>query len=231
MRGVLAAVALVAAASPLVALEPIHPSLRGSEKLNALINRVSEAQRSAETLSARFEQRRESRLLLDPVVSRGHFFFAAPEAVRWEYESPRAMTVLVANGSVITYRPGEGRAERVAVGRSQRRFMRFFSATQPLAELREHFDFTMRDPGGDGRYELELRPTTPQIRRRLRAIHIEIDRERFLPMVVAYDEPDGDTTRYVFSDVNVNSPLEEGLFSLDLPAGVEVVELRMRGGE
>lgn len=200
------------------------------DKLDALVNRVSEAQRSAATLSARFEQYRESHVLAAPAVSSGRFYLRAPETILWEYETPRAMSVLIADGSLITYRPDEGRAERVAVGRAQRRFMRFFSATQPLAELREHFDFTLGDPGGDGNYELELRPTTPQIRRRLRAIRIEIDRRRFLPVVVAYEEPDGDTTRYVFSDMAVNPPLDDALFSLELPDGVEVVELRMGGG-
>lgn len=231
MRGALAAVILAAAVHPLSAQEPLPPSLRGSDKLEALISRVSEAQRGMNTLSARFEQLKDSRLLAEPAVSHGRFYFSAPEAVRWEYDSPRAMTVLVTGGAVLTYRPGERRAERVEVGRVQRRFLRFFSATQPLADLREHFDFTLRDPGGEGRYQLELRPTTPQIKRRLRAIHIEIDRFRFLPMVVAYDEPDGDTTRYIFSDVTVNGPVDQELFSLELPSDVEVVELRVRGGE
>ena len=231
MRGPLAAIALFAAVSPLHAQDPLPPSLRGAEKLNALVARVSEAQRGTTTLSARFEQHRESHLLAEPAVAHGRFYYRAPDLVRWEYDVPRPMTVLVTGGTVVTYRPEERRAERVEVGRVQRRFLRFFSATQPLSDLREHFDFTLRDPGGDGRFELELRPTTPQIKRRLRSIRLEIDRERFFPVVVAYDEPDGDLTRYLFSEVIVNAPVDREVFSLELPADVEVVELRVRGDE
>ena len=170
------------------------------------MQRVSQVQAGLKTLSADFEQRRTSRLLAEPSVSRGKFYFEAPDSVRWEYTSPRPMTVLLAGGVAITYRPLEKRAERIEVGRAQRRVFRFISAAEPLDKLMAYFTFTFRDPGPSGNYTLLLKPTAHQIKKRLRSVEIEIDRHSLLPIRVAYSEPDGDSTEYAFSAIEMNKP-------------------------
>ena len=228
-RALLAAALLVA--SPLLAQDALPPGLHGEEKLAALVQRVSQVQASLTTLKAAFEQRRTSKLLAEPSVSRGTFYYQAPDSVRWEYESPRPMTVLLAGGVAITYRPAEKRAERVEVGRAQRRVFRFISAAEPLEKLKAYFSFTFRDAGGASDYQLELRPTTHVIRKRLKQLDIGIDRRTLLPVRVAYVETDGDGTEYAFSNVETNTRLAADLFNLTLPADVKVVSLKLGSGE
>lgn len=214
-----------------VAQEPLPPELRGAQKLTALIQRVTQMQAGTATLQARFEQRKTSRLLAEPSVSRGRFYFKAPDSVRWEYDAPRPMTVLLANGVAITYRPAEKRAERVEVGRMQRRIFRFIGAAEPLDRLKQHFTFTFRDPGDEGNYTLLLSPTTHMIKKRIKQVELEIDRQRMMPIAVMYEEADGDTTAYRFTDVVINKPLDDELFRLAFPPGVEVVELKLGSEE
>ena len=214
-----------------LAQEPIPPGLHGAEKLAALVQRVSQVQTSATTLTADFEQRKTSRLLVEPSVSRGKFNFKAPDSVRWDYAEPRQMTVLLTGGVAITYRPAEKRAERVEVGRAQRRVLRFVSAAEPLEKLREYFTFTLRDPGEPGDYTLLLKPTSRTIKKRLQSVEIEIDRHSFLPVRVAYTEADGDSTTYAFSNIERNRPQLSDLFSLSLPQDVTVVHLKLGGRE
>jgi outer membrane lipoprotein carrier protein len=213
------------------AQEPLPPGLKGAEKLAALVQRVSQVQASMASLSANFELRRTSHLLAAPSVSRGRFYFKAPDSVRWEYETPRPMTVLVSGGFAITYRPAEKRAESVEVGRAQRRVFRFISAAEPLEKLKQYFSFTFRDPGPIGNYTLELKPTSHQIKKRLRSLELEIQRQTLLPIRVAYTEADGDRTEYVFSDIKVNAEQPAGLFSLTLPPDVQVVKIKLGSGE
>ncbi len=229
-RRVLIALALLAG-SPALAQEPMPPGLHGADKLDALVRRISQVQSGLTTLSARFVQRRTSRLLAEPSVSSGMFYFKAPDSVRWEYTSPRPMTVLLAGGVAITYRPEEKRAERIEVGRAQRRVFRFISAAEPLDKLTAYFSFTFRDPGPPADYTLLLNPTAHMIKKRLRSVEIEIDRTSLLPVRVAYTEHDGDSTEYSFSEIQMNKPLDPGLFSLALPPDVHVVQLKLGGGE
>ena len=212
------------------AQEPLDPTLRGTEKLVTLLERVSTVQRATTTLTARFEQRRASRVLVAPSVSKGRFYYAAPDSVRWEYETPRAMTVLVSGGTVLTYRPAEKRAERIEVGRVQRKFFKFFGVGEPFDELRRFFSFVLGDPGGDAPYELTLTPTAHQIKKRLKAVEVKVDRARFLPIAISYAEADGDTTAYSFTEIVLNQPIAPSLFTVTLPADVEVVELKTRAG-
>ncbi|MGD1148494.1 MAG: outer membrane lipoprotein carrier protein LolA [Thermoanaerobaculaceae bacterium] len=225
------AAAALLASSSVLAQEPLPPGLHGAEKLAALVQRVSQVQASLTTLTAGFEQRRTSRLLAEPSVSRGTFYFKAPDSIRWEYESPRRMTVLLTGGVAITYRPLEKRAERVEVGRAQRRVFRFVSAAEPLEKLKSYFSFTFRDAGGTSNYQLELNPTAHTIKKRLKTLEIEIDRQSLLPVAVAYTETDGDSTAYSFSRIEMNKPQSPDLYNLSLPPDVKVVQLKVGSGD
>ena len=228
-RRALVALALLICSHAL-AQEALPPGLRGVEKLAALVKRVSQVQASLTTLDANFEQTRTSHLLAAPSVSHGHFYFRAPDSVRWDYEAPREMKVLISGGVAITYRPAEKRAERIEVGRAQRRVFRFISATEPLEKLMQYFSFTFHDPLGSGNYTLELKPTTHMIKKRLRSVMIEIDPTSYLPVKVAYTEADGDSTQYSFSNIRVNRPQSADRFTLSIPPDVQVVQIRLGSG-
>jgi outer membrane lipoprotein carrier protein len=210
-----------------VAQEPLPSDLHGAQKLAALVQRVTQVQAGTATLQAHFEQRKTSRLLAEPSVSRGRFYFKAPDTVRWEYEQPQPMTVLLAEGIALTYRPAEKRAERVEVGRMQRRVFRFIGAAEPLDRLKQYFSFTFRDPGAKGNYTLLLEPSTHLIKKRLKKVELEIDRDRMMPIAISYEEADGDTTAYRFTEIVTNKPLDDSLFRLVLPPDVQVVELKV----
>jgi outer membrane lipoprotein-sorting protein len=217
--------------SPALAQEPLPPGLRGVDKLAALVQRVSQVQASMATLDADFEQVRTSHLLAAPSVSRGRFHYRAPDSVRWDYDSPREMTVLITGGVAITYRPAEKRAERIEVGRAQHRVFRFLSAAEPLDKLMQYFSFTFRDPLVKGNYTLELKPEAHMIKKRLKSVRIEIERTTYLPIKVAYTEADGDSTEYAFSNVKLNPPQPPDLFTLTIPPDVEVVQIKVGGGD
>lgn len=205
--------------------------LSGKAKLDALLVEISRAQLAIQTLQADFQQTKVSRLLKEPSVLTGVFYYQAPDRVRWEYRNPRETVVLVTAHEMVTYRPSERLAEKVELGRSQRKLFAFLSASEPIVNLSRHFSFTLRDPGGEGDYVLVLNPVTHQLKKRLHHVELVIARRSFLPVRVSYTETDGDTTSYQFSQVKINQPLPANLFSLDLTPGVRVVELKLRGSE
>lgn len=205
--------------------------LSGKAKLDAVLSEISKAQLAIQTLSANFQQTKVSRLLKEPSVLTGVFYYQAPDQVRWEYRNPRETVVLVTAHAMVTYRPAERLAEKVELGRSQRKLFSFLSASEPITNLSRHFSFTLRDPGGEGNFVLILKPVTHQLKKRLHHVELVIDRKTFLPVRFSYTEADGDVTTYEFSQVKVNQPLPLNLFSLDLPPGVRVVELKLRGTE
>jgi len=231
-RRPLTVLALLVSALSASAQEPAPlSSLSGAEKLTAVLERVSAAQTGLESITARFVQRKESRLLAEPSLSRGVFYFKAPDRVRWEYDPPRSMVVVLSGGVALTYRAAERRAERIEIGRMQRRVFGFLTATEPLDQLTRYFAVTLRDPGDDKNLLIVLDPTSFQVKKRLSSVTVEIDRARYLPVSVSYVERDGDTTSFAFTDVEVDRPVADELFSVSLPAGVEVVEIKLGNRE
>jgi outer membrane lipoprotein carrier protein len=204
--------------------------LEGSAKLDALIERVVERQRALRTLEAEFVQLKESSLLLEAVESTGDFLFRAPDLVRWDYRQPDAMVVLFADDTVTTYHPAQARAEQIKVSNKQRRFVKVLAGTQPLDDLSSHFSITLADPGGRAHYRLTLRPVGNILSKKLQSVEIEVDRELFLPVVIEYHEADGDSTRYEFKKMVINSEIDDSRFHLELGADVKLETLDASAG-
>ena len=79
--------------------------------------------------------------------------------------------------------------------------------------------------------DLDGKNAAHQIKKRLQSVEIEIDRHSLLPIRVAYAEPDGDSTEYSFSAIEMNKPQSAGLFDLALPPDVHIVQLKLGSGE
>jgi outer membrane lipoprotein-sorting protein len=229
---------LTATALALVSLLAADPApktvsiddLEGSAKLDALIERVVERQRDLRTLEAEFVQLKESALLLEALESTGVFLFRAPDLVRWDYLQPDSMVVLFAEDTVTTYHPAQARAEQIKVSNKQRRFVRVLAGTQPLDDLTSHFSITLADPGGQAHYRLTLRPVGNILSRKLQSVEIEVDRKLFLPVVIEYNEADGDRTRYEFKKMVINPEIDDSRFDLEMGADVKLETLDASAG-
>ncbi len=197
-------------------------ALEGGDKLRALISAVVKAQRALTSMRADFAQTKRSELLLQPVTSRGDFLFRAPDSVRWDYVEPDAMVVLFVDGELTTYHPDLRTAQRITTSRRQRRLLNVLAGTQPLDELTTHFAVSLADPGAPKPYRLTLTATDRLLKRKLSSVVLDIDRTLMLPVVVEYHEADGDSTRYEFSHIVLNPPLDDAAFRLALEPDVKV---------
>lgn len=225
----LAGLLLAVSAVPAPAADAID-SLEGGAKLEALIARVVQQQRSVRSLKADFVQRKRSELLLADLESSGVFIFRAPDKVRWDYRQPDLMVVVFADDTLTTFHPDQARAEQVKVSDSQRRFVRVLAGTQPLDDLIVHFSVTLADPGPGKPYRLTLRPVDKVIKKRLASVLLEVDRRLYLPVVVEYNEADGDSTRYEFRNLVLNPELGDASFRLELGADVRLQTIDASAG-
>ncbi len=195
---------------------PSLDSLHGSAKLEALIDRVVARQRNLRSLRADFVQVKNSTMLLDSVRSTGEFYYRAPDSVRWDYRQPDPLVVLFTDDFVTTYDPGGRRVERVRVTGRDRRFVQALAGTLPLDDLMEFFRIRLADSGAPNPYLFELRPTPATLKKRLESLHLEIDRDLLLPVVVEFRETDGDSTRYEFHQLQIDPELGASRFLLEL---------------
>jgi outer membrane lipoprotein carrier protein len=233
-RHALALALLLAAALPAAAvrhpqiLDPLAPGLSGAERLQALLDRVKLQQKQVKTIEARFVQHRESAMLVAPEESTGTFSYAAPDRVRWEYQAPKPITVVIRGSEMTTWYRDLNRAETLKIGRYSNQVFKFLGASGSMDTLLDYFtvELTLPKQRGDT-YRLKLLPRYERIKKRIKSMRVDIDAERFFPVHLQYEEADGDTTAYDFKDFQWNPPLPADRFALQLPPGVEtrVVDL------
>jgi outer membrane lipoprotein carrier protein len=233
--GLLAAAgALTAAAAPAQAPpDPRDPKLSGAARVEALMARVKLEQEKVKTLQASFTQRQESSMLVEPDLSKGVFSYSAPDAVRWEYTSPKPISVVIVGEQMVSWCRDLGRAERIKVGRSSNQVLKYLGASGSFDTLLDYFRVRVAFPeSASDPYRLELLPRYDRIARRLSSMVVWIDPVRFLPVRMRYVAGDGDVTEYEFRDLEVNGRIPAGRFDLDLPANVEVreIDLARQGG-
>ena len=208
---------------PLFAARTADPN-----SLDEVIRRVQEQQKTTNTLEADFRQEKVLALLAKPEVSTGHFTFSKPNNVLWRYDAPKRVEMLISNGMLTTYYPDLNKAEQIEVKRYQDRIFKYMGASGAIDELGTYFDFTFRNVSNAPAFELDLKPKTKGIAKRVRHIKIWIDKKSYLTTKFEYTEGDGDITRYEFTNVRVNQPIEQRRFTLNLPANVRLETMKLQ---
>ncbi len=202
--------------------DPDAAGLSSRERLDALFTRVKMEQKQLQSLEARFVQRKESELFVQPEEARGRFSFVAPDRVRWEFVEPDPMVVVIDEDTMTTWYRDLEEADVMEVGRYSEQVFKYMGASGSLETLLDYFRIHVTFPDAEGEpYRLTLDPRYPRIAKRIEVMDLWIDRERFVPVRLRYVEPGGDTTEYRFTDVRVNPEIPADRFELDMPGDVE----------
>jgi len=210
--------------------DPRSSELHGVERLDALLAHIRQRQSQLETMEASFVQRKESSMLLEPSEARGVFSYAAPDRVRWEYETPDPISLLIADDEMTTWYRDLEKAEKAFIGRQSQKVLEYLGAGSSLDDLIKYFDVAMAVPGDRSEpFRLEMKPRYARIAKRLTSMKIWIDPALYLPIGLRYVEPDGDVTDYRFMDLRINDLLPDERFELELPGEVEVSVVELEG--
>lgn len=196
--------------------------------LETVIRKVQEQQKKTVSLEAEFRQEKELALLSKPEVSTGRFVYSKPSSVLWTYDAPKRVQMVIANGTLTTWYPDLGKAERIDVKRFEDRIFKYMGASGAIDELARYFDFTFTDSKSKPVYALKLTPKTRAVSKHVRGIKLWIDKETYLTTKIEYIEGDGDVTRYEFTNIRINQPVPPSRFALNLPSNVKVEQMKVQ---
>jgi len=198
------------------------------DSLDEVVKRVQAQQKQTRTIQADFRQQKTVALLSKPESSSGRFVYSAPNNVLWSYDAPKRIQMLITNGVLTTYYLDLNKAERVEVKRYQDRIFKYMGASGAIDDLATFFNFTFSNVADKPEYVLDLAPKTRGIAKRVKHIKIWIDKQTSFTTKFEYTEADGDLTRYEFSNVRINQPVDQGRFSLALPNSVRVEQMKLQ---
>ena len=196
--------------------------------LAQVIKKVQEQQKKTATLQADFRQEKELALMAKPEVSSGTFIYSRPSNVRWTYDSPKRVQMVIAGGYLTTYYPELNKAERIDVKRFEDRIFKYMGATCAIDELARYFDFTFTDSKSKSVFVLDLTPKNRAVSKRVQRIKLWIDKSTYLTSKIEYVEGDGDITRYAFTNVRINENVPPSQFALTLPSTVRLETMNLQ---
>ncbi|MBN2516919.1 MAG: outer membrane lipoprotein carrier protein LolA [Deltaproteobacteria bacterium] len=188
---------------------------QSESELKWLLEQMKEREKTLTSLAANFMQTKKTRLLREPLQSKGQIYYDSTGKMLFKVTSPSSVLVLIKNGLILTYYPDLSRAEERYFGSNIIR--RYFGIGMSIDELREQYkiELVSKTPGNG--YRLKLTPVTETIAKRIDTIEIEIKPIQWLPEYIFFKEKGGDSTAIHLQFTSINKPLPENIFTITIP--------------
>ena len=191
-----------------------------------------------ESVTARFVRSQQTELMREPMVSKGRFFWT-PRAMRWQTTEPEASEMILRGRVVEMYYPELKLLERYRLRERDMFWTSLPGLSLSIERIRADYDIQLEQPPPskkadspdeqkgndvDRRVKLRLIPRTERIAKFIRSITLWTSTSRFMPDRIEYVEPGGDTVSITLERIEIDAPLAEETFVLDLPEDVEITE-------
>lgn len=177
-----------------------------------VINQLTQAATSMQTMQCRFEQEKTSSMLAEPSVSEGTLWYVAPDKMRWEYTKPYAFA-LVVNGERIV-KVTDGRAE-VLDANSGKMYQGMVNIIMGSASGKKLFDTSMFDVllfDDDTFWKAEMTPKRRDMKRMFSQLVFRFDKKTKGISRVEFIGSNGDLTSIRFEEIKVNEAIETEKF-------------------
>lgn len=204
------------------------PTAAGAEADAWLAGWLS-AQTNLQTWSAEVTQTRALKTLTQPLVAKGHVWFAAPNRFRWELTSPSQTIAVRQPEQMLVIYPRLKRAERYLLDDAHagpwKDALSLLEAGFPRsqAELESRFNVVSQTVS-NGVLDVLLQPKSPSARRLMPLIKIAVATNDFTLRATELKFADGSTMRNDFSNATLNPKLPDDLFTPKLEGDFKVVE-------
>ena len=174
------------------------------------IKQFSEDAKTVRSLSADFVQEKHLKILVQPLVSKGVFYFNKPDSLRWEYRMPVRSILLMHNGETRRFLEREGGfREDSGAGIQGMQVVMAEISLWLSGNFRDNPDFvaTVVDEK-----VIVLTPRAESLSKFISKIELfPSDRPGVIQSVAIYEGDDSFTT-IRFENVRVNEDLQESLF-------------------
>ncbi|MBQ3850595.1 MAG: outer membrane lipoprotein carrier protein LolA, partial [Bacteroidales bacterium] len=180
------------------------------DQRSTLVSAIEKAHKQLTSLSANFTQEKTSSLFTDKVVQKGKLMYKSPKQLRWEYTSPKAMTVIFSNGKVLL-KTDKGTTANPNKMLSEMGNMIINTINGTF--LKDNPDFSARYyKDKSGHITAVLTPVNKRIKNYYKNITITLNGNSHLAEKVVLTEVNGDATIISFSDKKTNATLSDTLF-------------------
>jgi outer membrane lipoprotein-sorting protein len=175
-----------------------------------LYARANAQRKTLKSVRATFSETTVSSLLTEPLVARGTLVAAEPSNVVMRYTAPEPRTITINPTRLIVDWPGKKR-EALDIKRTQERIRQYF-VNADLNELRKLFEIRATLDSRPPAYQVEMRPKEKRIKQGVQRLVLWIDPTLLVMTQIRMEFPGGDSKTIRLEDVELNVPVDAGLF-------------------
>lgn len=205
------------------------PLAAAEEPPPALLDAWLAKQPDVRTWTAEIAQTRTLKTLTQPLTTRGHVWFQAPDQFRWELGIPAQTIAVRQRDQLLVIYPQLKRAERFSL--SANRAGQWGGALALLeagfprdrADLDAKFRIVSQTET-NGHVTVSLEPKASAARKMIPRIDLFLSTGDLLLHGTELQFPDGSRLRNEFKNVQVNPAVDPAVFEPEVPAGFKVVE-------
>ncbi len=179
----------------------------------AVKKRIADASGKFSTIQSDFLQEKNMSMFSEPTISKGTFSYKKENKVRLEYKQP-GMSILVLNDGKMMMNDGK-KTTQLDIHRS--RFFQQFNSIitgSVNGSLFSSKEFSVKFLENNSQIKVELTPTAKSMRNFLSRIVMILDKKDLTAARLEMHEPSGDNTVLTFLHKQINSPLNDSLFTL-----------------
>lgn len=181
------------------------------EKRTAVVSAIEKAHKQMTSLSATFTQEKSSSMFTEKVVQKGKIFYKSPRQLRWEYTTPKAMSIIFSNGKVLL-KNEKGTTANPNKMLSEMGNMIMNTINGNLLQDNTNFQTKYYKNSKTGDYVVVLTPLNKRIKAYYKDITITLNAKTYLADKVVMNEVNGDSTAILFADKKTNGTLSDSLF-------------------
>lgn len=180
-------------------------------QLTQLTQAISKAHQQVQTLSANFTQEKSSTLFTEKVIQKGVFCYQSPKQLRWEYKSPKALTLLF-DDTKVTILTDKGAVNNPNKMLNELGKMIINTINGTNMSDNSNFDISYAKNTQDGNYIAILKPINKKIKANYNSIKVVLNGKDYLAEKVIMNESNGDVTTITFSNKKINQTLPANSF-------------------
>ncbi len=169
---------------------------------------------SMKTMQCDFVQTKKMKLMKNELRSQGVMFYARPNKLRWQYDTPYSY-VFVLNGDKVTMK-SKNNTQQVDVQRNKmfRQISDLILNSVTGGHLQSSSDFDVEIWKTADGYSAQLTPKKKELKKLYKQIGIVLDASCSMMKRITMEEKSGDVTTVILSHVKTNQPISESQFTI-----------------
>jgi outer membrane lipoprotein-sorting protein len=189
-----------------------------------LLQKIANSYAGITSFRAEFTQKKTSKLLQKPAITKGEIVFKKPSQVLLKFEKPYNISIYLKNKKVTKIDYTDGSYSLISLKKHKSNLMNFLNISKTFKFLDKYFYVDKLNTKGDLLYIICL-PKKRRVKKKLKIVELWLDPETFIFKKIHIEEPDNTITEVTLTNTKINDKVDETVFDFSLK-GLEKKEWR-----